>query len=595
LEETVCDILIVGGGGGGGMDMGGGGGAGGFIKLNNQVLNGTYTIKVGNGGNGAPAAGTNGQPSNHEYTINAKNGSDSQFGDNIAIGGGYGGTGPYTHQLKGQANSGGSGGGSSGYQANNDINKAGKGTVGQGNRGGFGLNYYHSGGGGGAGKNGGGAPSNAAGAAKGGDGIYSDITGIGYYWAGGGGGSGYSTTGGNGGLGGGGGGAINTTAGGSGYNNGEPGGGGGTDRWANTPGGNAGQHTGGGGGGGSHYNSNNKGGNGGSGIVIIKYYNKKGDPDYELTKFNKYTKKSHIINDIKNFEKKENFTINIPNNNKEPYNNYLSSFIFLQNANYKFRFDIEKNNRNIYNIREIRLYNNNNLNNNNYLVVALDNKTTNKWVKIAISGIYRIELIVISINTGQKSDIKFSIKAVNNTDDEKDLLTFTSKDEIKYEDNMINVFKDITNLMFIDDKLLLNDEYIKINNIFNRFLFENNSDNFGKIIQYFKGKYGLPNDDIRIAKQILFDSNMKTYNNRLENDLSGNTSIQKIDYMYKWINEIVIENKLDNKIKHSIKQNTNIRNIFNISDEILIQYITFEQTKDSKDYGKERSIYVSIF
>jgi len=270
-EDTEAEVLIIGGGGGGGMDMGGGGGAGGFIKLNNQVLNGTYTIKVGKGGDGAPAAGTNGQPTRHQYTINAKNGIDSQFGNNVAIGGGFGGTGPRTHQLKGQANSGGSGGGSSGYQANNDINRAGKGTVGQGNRGGFGRHHHHSGGGGGAGFIGGGSPSVAAGAAKGGDGIYSDITGIGYHWAGGGGGSGYSTTGGNGGLGGGGGGAINNTVGGSGYNNGEPGGGGSTNRWANTPGGNAGEHTGGGGGGGSHYNGNNKGGDGGSGIVIIRY------------------------------------------------------------------------------------------------------------------------------------------------------------------------------------------------------------------------------------------------------------------------------------------------------------------------------------
>jgi len=38
------------------MDMGGGGGAGGFIKLNNQNLNGLYNINVGRGGDGAPAA-----------------------------------------------------------------------------------------------------------------------------------------------------------------------------------------------------------------------------------------------------------------------------------------------------------------------------------------------------------------------------------------------------------------------------------------------------------------------------------------------------------------------------------------------------------
>jgi hypothetical protein len=275
-QPTECDVLIIGGGGGGGMDMGGGGGAGGFIKLNNQYFNGLYTINVGKGGDGAPAAGTNGQPAAQQFTINAKNGGNSQFGNNIAIGGGYGGSSVFTHQLAGQGSSGGSGGGSSGYLANNNINKAGVGTIGQGNRGGFGLQAYHSGGGGGAGSIGGGAPSIDAGAAFGGFGIYSDITGEGYYWAGGGGGAGYTTTGGNGGLGGGGGGAVGITFGGIGYNNGDPGGGGSTGAQTNRPGGNGGQHTGGGGGGGSHYNSNNKGGDGGSGVVIIRYrYNKK--------------------------------------------------------------------------------------------------------------------------------------------------------------------------------------------------------------------------------------------------------------------------------------------------------------------------------
>jgi len=36
--------------------------------------------------------------------------------------------------------------------------------------------------------------------------------------------------------------------------------------------------------------------------------------------------------------------------------------------------------------------------------------------------------------------------------------------------------------MFIDDKLHDNAEYIKIDNIFNRFLFGNNSDNFGNMV-----------------------------------------------------------------------------------------------------------------
>jgi hypothetical protein len=49
---TLCDLLVVGGGGGGGRRGGGGGGAGALIYHKNQLLNGTYNIKVGNGGGG---------------------------------------------------------------------------------------------------------------------------------------------------------------------------------------------------------------------------------------------------------------------------------------------------------------------------------------------------------------------------------------------------------------------------------------------------------------------------------------------------------------------------------------------------------------
>ena len=269
-EDTICDMLIVAGGGGGGMDMGGGGGGGGVIELNNVLVTaGTYTVKVGKGGDGAPAANTNGQPAAHPYTINGKQGANSSFDNNIAIGGGYGGSSHQPHKLQGQGGDGGSGGGSSGYDPVNNVSKAGKAVEGQGFRGGYGGQSYYSGGGGGAGEVGGG-PSTAAGGAYGGRGKLSNILGTPYYWGGGGGGAGYSTTGGNGGLGGGGGGAVGTTTGGAGYFNGFAGGGGTINAQTNTPGGNGAPHTGGGGGGGAHYQGNNKGGNGGSGIVIIK-------------------------------------------------------------------------------------------------------------------------------------------------------------------------------------------------------------------------------------------------------------------------------------------------------------------------------------
>jgi len=277
-EDTSCDILVVGGGGGGGMDMGGGGGAGGYVYTQNYsaTANTPITIYVGDGGAGAPGCATFGQNTAHQYNINAKIGYNSSFGDIIAIGGGYGGSSFTSHALGGYGADGGSGGGGGGYVV---TGREGMGISSQGNNGGGGSDAYYSGGGGGAGEVGG--QGTSAGAAKGGDGLYNDIMGVGYYWAGGGGGGGYSTTGGNGGLGGGGGGAVNTTYGGAGYNDGEPGGGGGINRHANTPGGSAGRHTGGGGGGGAHYQGNNKGGEGGSGVVIVKYTSKYQSYNYD--------------------------------------------------------------------------------------------------------------------------------------------------------------------------------------------------------------------------------------------------------------------------------------------------------------------------
>ena len=186
-----------------------------------------------------------------------------------AIGGGYGGTGPWNHNpLYGQAGNGGSGGGASGYNAGYS-GRNGAGTAGQGYAGASGSSHHVSGGGGGAG--GPGSTGRFDGSAAGGPGVQNCILGTCYYWGGGGGGASYTYNGGNGGIGGGGGGAVGVTTGGAGFNNGAAGGGGNRNSWAQRPGGNGGANTGGGGGGGSHYNANNKGGDGGSGMVAIKY------------------------------------------------------------------------------------------------------------------------------------------------------------------------------------------------------------------------------------------------------------------------------------------------------------------------------------
>ena len=269
-----AEVLIVAGGGGGGKDIGGGGGGGGVIASSSVAFTpgASYLIGVGAGGLGSPMPNTNGESGGHHWRVNATQGDNSTLthasGTLTAIGGGYGGTGPWNQNLQGQAGSGGSGGGAAGYNAGYS-GRNGSGTLGQGYAGASGSGSHVSGGGGGAG--GAGSTGRFNGSAAGGPGVQNCILGTCYYWGGGGGGASYSYTGGNGGIGGGGGGAVGVTTGGAGLNNGAAGGGGNVNGHANRPGGNGGVNTGGGGGAGSHYNQNNKGGDGGSGIVAIKY------------------------------------------------------------------------------------------------------------------------------------------------------------------------------------------------------------------------------------------------------------------------------------------------------------------------------------
>ena len=174
-ENVEAWVLCVAGGGAGGQaasgtgcyQRGGGGGAGGLLESKSVALAaGTYTVTVGRGG--------------------VRGASPQKGGDSIlafgatekfhSYGGGYGG-----YWSTEAPSSGGSGGGGS-YG-----NSGALGTNGQGHDGGKGNWDVRGGGGGGAGSNGmaGDAVENAG---VGGDGIFSDITGLSCGYAGGGGG-----------------------------------------------------------------------------------------------------------------------------------------------------------------------------------------------------------------------------------------------------------------------------------------------------------------------------------------------------------------------------------------------------------------------
>jgi hypothetical protein len=256
-QSITADVLVIAGGGGGGgytfISSGGsggaGGGAGGLLGFNSQSLTATnYTVTVGSGGNGGNGA-------------TGTTGSDSQFASLTLVKGGGGGGG---NAQSGQITlglTGGSGGGTVGWNTGPNGN-GGAATTGQGNAGGGLITGASRGGGGGGGAGAAGTTRDMSAGTGGQGGVGSSsysswglATGVGeyfngtYYFAGGGAGNG---------------GGDRFISGGYG--------GGGSHRYDVTPAEAGRPNTGGGGAGGLVDSSaTSVGGKGGSGVVIVRY------------------------------------------------------------------------------------------------------------------------------------------------------------------------------------------------------------------------------------------------------------------------------------------------------------------------------------
>ena len=169
-----AEILIVGGGGSAGSVDGSGvgagaGGGGGVLHIPSLLLvPGEYPIQVGNG------AGPN--HADHYIGVGTRSGNkgaDSNFGDLIAYGGGFGGA-----QGDRAGGDGGCGGG--GGSASSNVGGGGNGTDGQGYGGGAGSGNSNASGGGGGGAGGGGQSSSGGNSelSPGGPGYLSDISNV---------------------------------------------------------------------------------------------------------------------------------------------------------------------------------------------------------------------------------------------------------------------------------------------------------------------------------------------------------------------------------------------------------------------------------
>lgn len=255
-SNVTCPVLIVAGGGGGGFGIttyegAGGGGAGGVGYGNLTFVSGTtYTITVGNGGVG-------GINSNGSTFSKGTSGSNSSIVggsiNEVANGGGYGGSNYSSATYWGGGNGGSGGGTGTGWGGGN----AGTSTPGNGT-----LTYLGNSGAKGAvlGAGGSGGGATGAGVTPSSATVAGGVGGAGYTWSS----NGYSITVGGGGGGGGAGTSYSSTSGGAG---GAGGGGGGGSLSTSVTGINGKSNTGGGGGGACGQAGN--GGNGGSGTVII--------------------------------------------------------------------------------------------------------------------------------------------------------------------------------------------------------------------------------------------------------------------------------------------------------------------------------------
>jgi hypothetical protein len=180
--NLTAQVLVVGGGGGGGKSGGadwraGGGGGGAVLTHPSYALtSSSYSVTVGGGGAAATSA----------TSSKGSLGGDSTFGSDFTAKGGGGGGSHASHNAN-TGSAGGSGGGGGSANGGGVVESTvPAGGVASGNSGANSVGLQFSGGGGGGAGGAGVAPTSTYAGTKGGDGIFSDITGSSVYYGGGG-------------------------------------------------------------------------------------------------------------------------------------------------------------------------------------------------------------------------------------------------------------------------------------------------------------------------------------------------------------------------------------------------------------------------
>jgi hypothetical protein len=275
--------------------------------------------------------------------------------------------------------------------------------------------------------------------------------------------------------------------------------------------------------------------------------------------------------------------IDIPPNDINPYIYYLTSYIYLQRASYKFLLKTDKID-DVYTKTLLNIYDVNNTTNKSPLPVSQNNNTTSKWVNINEARFYKIEIYMAILSESIKNEsLSFEILATDKeiNADEKENITFASKDFEYVERSMSDTYTDMKSFIYnVDDVNKFKPIY---NIIFNGMNYSptknvsflgNLETRYSEIRNYFLGETGTS------ERQRKHDNDTNKLAIDTENLLKTNADIIAINSLLAEIDKLDLQSKLSVK-SPTIKQ-VSAYSAFNTQDTtILNQYITYEQTKET--------------
>lgn len=272
--------------------------------------------------------------------------------------------------------------------------------------------------------------------------------------------------------------------------------------------------------------------------------------------------------------------IDIPPNDINPYIYYLTSYIYLQRASYKFLLKTDKIDK-VYTKTLLNIYDSTN---KTSIPVSQNNNTTSKWVNINDAQFYKIEIYMAilgesTINKTLSFEILATDKEINAEETEN--ITFASKDFEYVERSMSDTYTNMRDFIYnVDDVNKFKPIY---NIIFNGMNYSptknvsflgNLETRYAEIRNYFLGETGTS------TREAKYNDDINKLASATSNSITTNADIIAINSLLAEIESLNLQSKLS--VKSPTINQVSAYTAFNTQDTTIInQYITYEQTKET--------------